>query len=497
MQRISLKREPKLDAKHEAFAFQAEGIKAIRGFDYAAIFHEQGLGKSKMAIDLMLYWLENKLIDTALFVVKKGLLYNWEKEFSSHMYFKPRLLTQNRKENFYTFNSPSRLILTHYEVLKGEKARFKLFLKSRNVGVILDESAKIKNPDSALTQAIFELAPLFRKRVVMTGTPVANRPYDIWAQIWFLDQGESLGRDFNEFKVNADLTNQLCENEDTQHNFEVYLDDIYSRISSFTIRETKQSGIIELPEKEIRTLRTDWEYHQHDLYQRIQKEMRAVVVRDGVPSEDKADDILKRLLRFVQIASNPRLVDQSYAATPGKLEPLLALVSEIWAKGEKCIIWSSFTGTVDWLSSELQQYGTTKIHGKLNMEKRNRAVDRFLTNDDTHVLIATPGAAKEGLTLTVANHVIYYDRGFSLDDYLQSQDRIHRISQTKKCFVYRLIMTDSIDEWIDVLLEAKHLAAQLTQGDISLDYYKSQVSYEFGGMVKGILGLDDPTGTGR
>ena len=94
--------------------------------------------------------------------------------------------------------------------------------------------------------------------------------------------------------------------------------------------------------------------------------------------------------------------------------------------------------------------------------------------------MATPGAAKEGLTLTVANHVIFYDRSFSLDDYLQAQDRIHRISQEKPCFVHNLIMEDSVDEWIDVLLHAKEIAAQLAQGDISLDYYKSQMSYDFG-----------------
>ena len=110
-----------------------------------------------------------------------------------------------------------------------------------------------------------------------------------------------------------------------------------------------------------------------------------------------------------------------------------------------------------------------------------------MADQSVKLLVATPGAAKEGLTLTAANHVIYYDRVFSLDDYLQSQDRIHRISQTRKCFVYLLIMRDSIDEWIDLLLRAKHLAAQLAQGDISLDRYQSQASYDFTEIIKGIL----------
>ena len=73
------------------------------------------------------------------------------------------------------------------------------------------------------------------------------------------------------------------------------------------------------------------------------------------------------------------------------------------------------------------------------IEDRNAAIRMFKTDPDTKVLVATPGAAKEGLTLTVANHAIFYDRSFSLDDYLQAQDRIHRISQDQPCYIWNLI----------------------------------------------------------
>ena len=91
--------------------------------------------------------------------------------------------------------------------------------------------------------------------------------------------------------------------------------------------------------------------------------------------------------------------------------------------------------------------------------------------------------------MTVANHVIFYDRSFSLDDYLQAQDRIHRISQLKTCYVYNLIMEDSIDEWVDVLIRSKQIAAQLAQGDISSEQFENMMTYEFGTMIKSILGI--------
>ena len=125
------------------------------------------------------------------------------------------------------------------------------------------------------------------------------------------------------------------------------------------------------------------------------------------------------------------------------------------------------------------------------MIERQNAIDRFLTSDKHNVLVATPASSKEGLTLTVANHVVFYDRTFSLDDYLQAQDRIHRISQRKTCYVYNLIMENSIDRWVDVLLQSKHLAAELAQGDISLEYFKSKMSHDFPDIIKGILSIEE------
>ena len=490
-QRVILKKEPRLDAKHVAFPYQAEAIDAIRELPYAAIFHEQGLGKSKIAIDLMLHWLNTKAVDTILLVAKKSLLRNWEKEFVSHSFIKPKILTQDRRTNFYVFNSPSRLILTHYEVLNSENARLQLFLKARNVAVILDESTKLKNPQSSLTKAAFKLAPHFAKRVIMTGTPVANRPYDIWAQIWFLDQGQSLGNDFLRFKRGTDLRNDLYENEPEQVILERTLEAIFAKIAAFTVRETKNSGVISLPEKVIHSIATHWETTQYDLYRQVRNDMRAVVIREGIPTEDSSTELLKRLLRLVQIASNPRLIDEGYHATPGKYEYLLDLIAAITNNREKCIVWTTFTDNVDWLARELKTYNTCKVHGKMSIQDRNRAIEKFLGEETASVFIATPGAAKEGLTLTVANHVIFYDRGFSLDDYLQAQDRIHRISQLRTCHVYNLIMEDSIDEWIAILLQSKHLAAQLVQGDITLDYYQQHMSYDFGQIVRRILNIEE------
>lgn len=128
----------------------------------------------------------------------------------------------------------------------------------------------------------------------------------------------------------------------------------------------------------------------------------------------------------------------------------------------------------------------------MSVEERGRSVDNF-KHGDAQVLFATPQSAKEGLTLTVANNCVFYDRGFNLDDYLQAQDRIHRISQTKQCNIFNILVADSIDMWVDKLLKAKQNAAFLAQGDIQLEEYQEVADYSFGDMVREILNIDNNT----
>jgi len=486
--RFRLRVEPVLEPKYKAFPYQEEATDFVASRQYAAIFHEQGLGKTKIAIDVMLRWLEQEEVDTVLVFTKKGLVANWVREFNMHCQLTPLVVSENSTNNYYVFTTPTRLVLSHFEAAKKEIRRFKAWLSSRRVGVIIDESAKIKNPEAELTQAFFELSPFFEKRVIMTGTPVANRPYDLWAQVYFLDGGASLGTDFKGFKRETDLTADLRHDSQAFETYQRRLEGINERIKSFSIRETKDGGRIVLPSKEFRRIECDWEPAQFELYRQVREELRALVVRDGQLIEDDQESILKRLLRLVQIASNPGIIDESYTAEPGKFEPLYDLITDITRAGEKAIVWTNFNDNCDWLVKKLKSFGAHPLNGKMSMERRNAVIKWFLENPEDQVLVATPGAAKEGLTLTVANHVIFYDRTYSLDDYLQAQDRIHRVSQTRTCYVYNMLMVDSVDEWVDCLLEEKRLAAQLTQGDIDARAYSERATLGFFEILKRVLG---------
>lgn len=488
---LARERDDKLAAKLTAFVYQVDALEAIKDLEYSAVFHEPGLGKTKIGVDLILYWLKKDVVDSVIVVTKRGLIDNWKTELAAHSFLEPRILGQNRRANFYAFNSPSRLYLTHYEVFHKEEKRLALFLKTRRVGVILDEAHKIKNPASGISKVFFGLATGFKRKVIMTGTPVANRPYDVWAPVFFLDSGASLGCDFSQFKHDLDLSNDLSFDRHRAEAFEDNLSTVFGKISSFAVRATKGSAGIVLPKKEVSNVPVNLEDRQREIYDRFKKECAAIVVRAGIPQLDKADEVLKRLMRLVEVASNPALVDESYKREPGKLPILRGILEKVIDSGEKAIVWTSFTENVRWLGRELECFGPALVSGKLTYEDRGSSLSRFKLDSETRVLIATPGSAKEGLTLTIANHAIFYDRSFSLDDYLQAQDRIHRISQMKKCFVYNLISQGTIDEWVDVLLSAKRLAAMLAQGDITRTEYEAEASYSFGTIIREVLGLEE------
>ena len=156
-------------------------------------------------------------------------------------------------------------------------------------------------------------------------------------------------------------------------------------------------------------------------------------------------------------------------------------------KNSKLLIWTTWVDNVKYLTEYFSDKGAVGIHGDIDAKKRDSIISSFRNDIDTKILIATPGVAKEGLTLVEANYAIFYDRNFSLENYLQAQDRIYRISQTKECYIYKLLSENSIDFWVEALLEAKEVAARYGQGDIDEEEYIERINFDFSDILHDIL----------
>ena len=482
-----VRQSPRLSLKKDAFPFQKDAFNLIKDKEYFAIFHEQGLGKTKIAIDLVYYWLQHQALDSVLIITKKSLITNWSDELDFHGNIHPLILSSNKTLNSQNMALPGYIYLCNYEAVRGNLDSFKRFLKFRKVGIILDESTQIKTPSSKITKALHEIAKSSVKRIIMTGTPLSNRPYDIWSQIYFLDFGERLGNNFEDFRERYDLSNELSKDYGGRIIFENNLKKLSFELKDCTVRETKKTAGIELPGRRFIAETIEMEPRQRILYKKLQEELSAQVLKDNKLVIENVDAILKRLIRLLQTCSNPALIDESYKMEPPKLEATKNIINKVLKENSKAIIWTNYVKNVDWICSYIDNNMAVGISGDVKPKDRSYLISEFKNNDDIKILVATPGVAREGLTLVEANYSIFFDRDFSLENYLQAQDRIYRISQTKDCYIYKLIHKDSIDEWVDALLEAKEAAARFGQGDIDENEFKKRISYEFAEILADIL----------
>jgi len=461
--------------KTTPLSHQIEAIEYIKRHDIVPLFDEQGLGKSKMVIDALCSNIESKEINGALIVCKKTLLYTWKNEILKHSHLFPVVLSGTKRQRGRSFLTYGHFYIVNYESLVQELEIIKLILKHKNFVIVLDESQRIKNPSAKITKALLSLRNLAKKKIIITGTPIANRPEDIWSQFYFLDEGDLLGNDFYEFKKKYDLK---LKGEDSLKKYEKDLLELRRKIDEVSIRRTKD--ILELPEKKYADVFIDLSPEQQEIYDTAKKELYYEIKdKDGERVVDEIENYLVKLLRLTQIASNPALIVEDYDEIPSKFLKLDEIVNNIVGNGEKAIIWTSFKKNVRALRRRYKDLGALMLFGEIPIEERNNVVVKFMSMSKHKILIANPAAAKEGLTLTSANNAIYLDRNFKMDDYLQSQDRIHRISQTKKCNIIKLIARNTIDEYTDEILEKKELVAKYALGDSNnLDMKRQCLSKE-------------------
>ena len=443
---------------------QIEGIDYIEHNMCVALFDEQGLGKSKMVIDAIVNNIRDGELDGAIVICKKTLLSNWEEEIKIHSYLKSTVISGSKDNKFRSFLNRTDFYIVCYESVNSLLPLLLMLEENYKLAIILDESQKIKNPKTKLTTSILELAPNSKKRIIITGTPIANNPEDLWSQYYFLDGGKLLGTDFSQFCERFGINFKKTDVDE----YESKLQKLKEIVSSNSLRRTK--NILVLPDKEYIDIKIPMTPDQRELYDAVRdellEELTNIANDQDICKLSTIDNQLVKLLRLVQITSNPRLIIEEFDDENPKIKFIDSKIEEIINCGEKCIIWTSFVNNIDELKNRYKNLNPATIHGGIPLELRNRDIQRFKTDPECKLLIANPSAAKEGLTLVSANNAIYLDRSFKMDDYLQSQDRIHRIGQSKTCHIIKLLCENSIDEYIDEILRRKELVLRFTVGDI-------------------------------
>lgn len=455
--------------------YQMAGFNWMQSLDHlgwgGCLADDMGLGKTLQAISFLQFLKEKYPQACSLVVCPTSLIYNWESELQK---FAPELKYKihygiNRVITTEDFNNTD-VIITSYGSVRNDIDKLKAFSFHY---IILDESQIIKNPEAITTKACQLLEA--RNRLVLSGTPVQNNTFDLYAQMHFLNPGFLGNRNF--FK------NQFAIPIDKEQDAET-IRRLRKMTAPFILRRTKEKVANDLPDKSEIILWCHIKERQREVYDRYKQYYRAQLMtkieEDGI--KNSSFYILEGLTRLRQICDSPVLVkDARFVTTESaKLNELMREVSENTGN-HKVLIFSQFTERLGLIREKFEMAGIKFLYldGQTPGKTRMELVKDFQEKEDAKAFLISLKAGGVGLNLTAADYVYLVDPWWNPSAEAQAIDRTHRIGQTKKVFAYKMICKDSIEEKIlqlqqkkktlsdDLIGEASSFVGKLTKDDIA------------------------------
>lgn len=473
------------------FRHQLEAFQASRELPSYAILWEQGTGKTKLAIDTACDLWERGEIDAVLVVAPNGVHRNWlTDELPAHVPTRVRgkiaceFWDTPRSKNVGFKAKMDRLLkhkgfawlLMSYDGFMTERGKRLVWkwLRHRRCLYILDEAHNIKSPGAKRTKSIVASGKYAPFRRILTGTPVAQGPFDIYSQLKFLDEDFWKGHGLDSYRVfkfhfgewwtRAQAEEVLGYDPGYDQLIEYKnLEELNRILASVSSRVTKDE-VLDLPPKLYSKRYFDLTTKQRQLYEQLREDFIAELEDGAVVDGGLA---IVRLLRLQQIICGyVQTEDEEPVRLLGNKNPRLDLLGEV-AEGlsHPAIIWARFTKDIDQIMDLLGERAV-RYDGRVSDDDAERAKQAFQSGD-AQFFVGNPAKGKEGLTLVQARTVIYYSNSFKLIDRLQSEDRAHRIGQEHPVNYIDLIAPGTVDEHIVRALRSKFdIAAQITGDEL-------------------------------
>ncbi len=469
--------------KNEPYAHQSAYLARFWDKKEAALFADMGTGKSFMLINNMCMLYDNGHINGALIVAPKGVYRNWAeleipKHTPDHVLYRTALWTPNPNKaqeaalgSMFEPDDMLHILVMNVEAFstpKGVKFAEK-FLLSHNAIMAVDESTTIKSPSAQRTKSIYKLGRFAKYRRILTGSPVTKSPLDLYTQCAFLSHDLLGFSSFFAFQTRYAVLVKKTMGPRSFNQVVGYrrLDELNEKLQPFAFRVTKDE-CVDLPPKiyvKREVLLTD---EQATHYNNMKKMALAMLETGQMTTTATA---LTQLLRLHQICCGHLKTDDGevHEIKNNRLDALMDCIEET---SGKVIIWASYTHDILAIERALSKaYGggcAATYYGATEGEERQKIVTRFQDPDsELRFFIGQPKTGGYGLTLTAASTMIYYSNSYDLEVRLQSEDRAHRIGQTKSVTYIDLITPKSVDEKIVTALRNKiDIATQVLGEDL-------------------------------
>jgi len=414
---------------------------------------DMGLGKTLQSlVALRLAYEHEKSKQHSLIICPKSVIRHWSHELRRII---PSIdvveyAGANRDPSLFRLDRPIVFIST-YTTIRND---IEELIEVPFFYVILDEATRIKNPDARRSRAVKRLNAVHR--LTLTGTPVENRPQELWSLFDFLMRGH-LGRYSTFERVYA---KPILAGDNPQISKK-----LGERIRPFILRRTKEEVASDLPEKIEMDEWCELTEEQRSLYgqtlEHYRDEIKEVVEEGGKATTFSIFPILTKLK---QICDHPAIVTGDTSSIFGRSEKFdLAVqkMEEIQQQGERAVLFSHFLPMLDLFEMALSRKHVAYVRIDGGTSNRQALIDWF-DRDGISVMLCSLMAMGHGVNLQSANHVIHVDRWWNPAIEDQATDRVHRIGQSKTVYVYRLIAQGTLEERIDRLQTHKRRMA----GDI-------------------------------
>jgi hypothetical protein len=481
-----------MEFKTKPLSHQLAEYELSRDMEARGLFWEMGVGKTKPIIDSIAHLYETGKIQGVIVLAPNGVHRNWVvDELPKHM---PESVWKKTKV-FHWMTSKAGLkahadaanyvlkmhqglsivCMSYHGIMTEPAAKFiKKFLDTRRCMGVLDESPYIKTPGSQRTKRVLAIGRHLPYRRILTGTVVDDKPFDVYTQIKFLDDDAwaSIGcDDFTAFKATfgvwqtRTLGNGRQFPELVNYRNLNKLHEVVTRYGSRLLKE----HVLDLPPKLYSKRYFELTPAQWKAYRELRDEMLTWIDGEAITA---ALAITMRL-RLQQITSG-YLPTQDPDSDEQRLVPigednpridaLLDVIEE--ADGQQIIVWAKYRYDIDHILLALKKadISCVRYDGQCTETEAGEAVDAFKAGK-VRVFVANPAKGAEGITLTVAKTVIYFNNSYKLSKRLQSEDRAHRIGQKFPVQIIDLCAEDTVDVQIIDALRNKFEMAAVVQGD--------------------------------
>jgi superfamily II DNA or RNA helicase len=440
--------------------YQAHGVRWMANLRAQAchglLADEMGLGKTLQVLTLLnAYPFEKK---DSLIVCPASVVPVWESEVA-HWY--PHLDTAVLRSG-QTFDQPAghkpKLWIASYTQLR----RHKHLLEGTEFGyAVLDEAQQIKNPEAKVTHACCAIRA--ECRLALTGTPIENRLLDVWTLFRFIMPG-LLGsrRRFEDAATSPDLSVRKSLEQTLR-----------KQIAPFLLRRKKDKVGKDLPPKVEMDLICPITEMQRQVYESLLNKGREQMGDDlQVAMQANSMNFFTLLTRLRQACCDPGLIPDVDAdpVHSGKIQMLLTRLSEALtgSGARKVVIFSQFVQLLKRVKPLIQKEFPEVDLLELTGHTRNRSkpVETFQTKEGPAVILVSLKAGGTGITLHAADYVFLLDPWWNPAVESQAVDRVHRIGQRKRVFVYRMITQGTIEERIQHLKAEKRELFENTLGNL-------------------------------